>query len=1240
MLPSASLTLLLAMLSAPAGQAVPNGGFERVDAQGRVVGWSLEPCASANAAERSELHASRGRAALHLKCGPNGRPYCDAVSPRVAVEPEQRYVLTFRVHGGGNVFTHFYDAAGKPLPPTRYYGFGGRRWSLARVEFAAPKRAAKLALRFRVYPPKGEAWIDEVAIEKATPRRPRLRVPNPGFEIVDAAGASVGWAMEAGSPRNAAEAAAGQAARGRRALHLRAADPKRPYCDAISTLFPVRDSTTYTLSFDVKAPRGGRVFTHVYAEDGRSVGLRGADAGMGFSFGKGSNKWKRVVVRFTPAAGARHIRLRFRVYPPKGEAWIDNVQIDEGPATPFDPGPRFQLTLALPRGAFARGETLAPDIVCFNQGARAAGRVRATVEYSGRTLLVVEKSVDLPESEPVTLKLSFPTTLLRCGRYRVRAALLANDENAAVAERTFHLAPALKPTLRYGFYGYRIEGCPGRRFEPPGFTPANIDRGFDLLASAHMNAFASPVRYPRDTFLYFLDAALRRGVEVMPLVGGYFGARADSDADYALDAKGQKIFVHTKKDRPNLSLISPAARRAAAHAMRYALRQFDRHPAFAGHIYFGDDVAMWRGKPDIYRGPIQDYSPFALRAFKAKTGLDAPRRTAEELRRVHGVLPDDDPWLTWMKFRCQDIFAGYMAAVIAAKNEVAPFAKAGSEHGAVWRPGVGAVPSYEHKVLDLLTYYAYPAFPPYHILFCEMAFLGGRNKELWATPSAYNSIWGPQFEERTPAYERSSFFSILAGGAKAVTCCPFQTQAQWIDGHPAVWAEFRRLGELAHRYGPFLYRLRPARGRIGLLLSFSTSAYRAYDMMPDISYENTHTHAVAGAFFALLRAQLPVEIVDEEQLRAGEAKRYKAILLADVQVLPKSVYDALTSYVRAGGKVLLDERCRIAIPGAVRLKTRFDAHPDDKNLSPRDVQAAAARARRAFEGIVEPILQCDSYDLAVREFRAGDTTCLMLLNLKVEEPLTARVELPSCAAACDVFEGRRIERRATLRIRPGGGKVVLLSPQAIASVKLDAPNRAVQGEPFALRFRVLDAAGRPVRGLQPVELRIVDPAGAARDEYAGYLAAENGQLALSPRFALNDPPGRWIVVARELLTGREAVAGFTLVPALEVSVEPAGQTADAKGMRQRFELNLKNNLPRRLSVRIAPRWPKGLDVSVSGGERSLDLSPGGSRRLAVSCSTNDDFYAGPLAGRIELRLDGPYAVVEPVFFVFWPAAKP
>ena len=1232
------LLLLLSVASAFAGteaNLLPNGGFEQFDEAGACKSWQMQPGEPANTADTVTDHVRRGRRSLCLKAAGTKAHYADCLSDTFVVTPDTPYVLTFHAHAAGAVFTHFFGADDNQLSAP-YRKFSARRWGRTAHGFRTPPDAATVSVRFRTYAPGGSVWIDDVNVAEKRTRKLRLGVPNPSAEWNAARGECEGWTLAPSATGNTAEVVTDRASSGRCSLHIRS--PNRHYADVLTTRFRIAPGTPYVLSFDSTSPTGGRVFTHVLGADGEPVNVPEGDDGLHFRFEASPGGWQRHAVPFTAGTEAREIYLRFRVYSSRGEAWIDAVQIDEQDAAPFDAGEELQLRASLRHHAFVRG-TNAPvtATVLSRAEAHSPGLLVLRATRDDHLVWRGVRELEIGSAAQALGRFDIDTAHLSCGTYDLELSLAVKGRDPVLTREHLTVVPPRRPTLGFGFYGYSIAGITAQGSPRPALTRQSTDTGLALLASANMTVFNANVGAGEE-FVYFLDGLLERGIEYLPLLNLYFPCTTDDETEIALDANGGRNSVHTSPERPNLSLFSPTARQRAAQGTREALEKVSWHPAFAGRFYFGDDVAMWRGKPDIYSGPLQDYSPRVVEAFRSKTGREPPRRTKEELAAVRGVVPDDDPWVEWMRFRCRDIVGAYQAAVTEAKNDIVPSAAGGPQHGCVWWPGIGAVPSYELREVDLLTYYAYPHYAPYHLFHCALAFLGGRDKELWATPSAHNNCWGQWYGERTPEYERSSFFSILASGAKAVTFCPFQSRPQFTEGHPAVWAELRRLGRLVEEFGPLLYRLRNPRRPLGLLISLTTSAYRVHDMLPrPYPAEDTHVRSVAGTFFTLLRAHLPVELVDEETILRGDTEHLHALLLSDVQVLPRAVAQRLEGFAEAGGALFLDDRCKVDLRGAAHLGEHFGLHPAAPVAPPAAVRKLAERARTALRGTVPEIIPFDNPEISVHELEGSGVRYLFLVNLDVKRPQTARVEWPKGVVPHEILTGIDLTSSEGLRLEPGGGALVALLPGRIGQILIQAPPACAQTEVLRVTVRLRDDADRAMAGLVPLRLTFVGPAGRTRTEYGGCQVAEGGSLLCSRRFAMNDPAGRWELLARELLTNRTARTQFELGPPLAVDLTSTGGGVAGNVSAQTWDLAVVNGLSAPVEAGIELDFPQGVQLD-DGSPSVVRLKPAEGRRIKLRATVSDNFYAGPARGELRVSL-GEYVIAKPVFAVFGEPSK-
>lgn len=123
-----------------------------------------------------------------------------------------------------------------------------------------------------------------------------------------------------------------------------------------------------------------------------------------------------------------------------------------------------------------------------------------------------------------------------------------------------------------------------------------------------------------------------------------------------------------------------------------------------------------------------------------------------------------------------------------------------------------------------------------------------------------------------------------------------------------------------------------------------------------------------------------------------------------------------------------------------------------------------------------------------------------------------------------------------LNLRPGQGRLLAFTAAPVKSVRLAvAPARITAGTPLRLTVQILDAAGQPVPGAFPLELRVAlgpnNLPGLARS-----FSAESG-ASYTLNTALNDPAGKWTLTVTDGITG---LSGTTTV---EVAASPTAAQA-------------------------------------------------------------------------------------------------
>jgi hypothetical protein len=157
---------------------------------------------------------------------------------------------------------------------------------------------------------------------------------------------------------------------------------------------------------------------------------------------------------------------------------------------------------------------------------------------------------------------------------------------------------------------------------------------------------------------------------------------------------------------------------------------------------------------------------------------------------------------------------------------------------------------------------------------------------------------------------------------------------------------------------------------------------------------------------------------------------------------------------------------------------------------------------------------------------------------------TLRVARPA-KFAYDLVNGGAVplqtqKNAATLKLdfEPAGGRLIALSDQQIGSLQIGA---AQAGSTLALDFQLQDSAQKPMRGVWPMQVEILDPAGRVM-EWSGFYGVQNGVVKINYDLAPNDINGRWQISARDLAGGKSAnerlmVSGGKTLSAQQLAAE-------------------------------------------------------------------------------------------------------
>jgi len=849
------------------------------------------------------------------------------------------------------------------------------------------------------------------------------------------------------------------------------------------------------------------------------------------------NNDKSALLCQLPMLGANELSQSYVLIPAKSAA--PPIPSNAEPARVKD---LFSFRIAQPvhRQNFLRGESIPVKLVVTQE-------TKALSGPAGQVAVLAEPYPSEPQWAAPQGGSPPPKVLpFRLGKITGGIGAVLQVPTGDLAAGEYRLVASLRDQAKLGWSMtkvLRFRLCPPStyRYEIGGW-------GGDPISQAEHNLSTCILTGPKE-----MDDCLRLGMKFSLRTDVYYNiqlAQEHPEVRMKRPDGTDMPFHAADKSRPTPCLLNPLERETAVTSQRAQVKAALPYPAMSKFMYTSDDVHLYSWGC---------YCDTCKQRFKELTGRDAPQLpTAEEKKAKQGIVSEDDPWLQWNLFRCGEVYAGYNQALVKATQELVTNVKLGAVSGPMQRPLMypvaGLNPAQDQGAWTLLNYYYYPhyLFPlASNLFYSELARLGGRDKEVGTLGDCY----GPTVEQ---THLRNSFYNLLAAGNHTMQ---FFT---WPERQPEAAEELKKLGQITRRYGNlFLELKRPARP-IGLLVPFTTAIFNT---------EWPHGSAQAS-FLNLLCAHQEAEPVGEEEIIAGRARQYKAIIVADVAWLRRACYDKLVEYAKSGGTVLVDATTKVDIPGARRVDVSFAGavHYATDSADPLGISYARPevidQVRKLVTPLSPPFAKVDTPLFHLRRFQGEGATYLWAVNAysreefgflfqncqfwrgedkwigreKLKEYLrsrgayegrfTANVSIPAGNwAVYDVLAGKPLSTRPdggrvsfTVDVQRFGGTLLALYPAAVNRVEVRAA-AATAGKATEWIVRVLDANGKPVNALQPIELEVLDPKGQG-SEYSGHHVARAGVLLLTPTIAVNDLQGKWQVRATELSSGKTGSAEF------------------------------------------------------------------------------------------------------------------
>lgn len=394
--------------------------------------------------------------------------------------------------------------------------------------------------------------------------------------------------------------------------------------------------------------------------------------------------------------------------------------------------------------------------------------------------------------------------------------------------------------------------------------------------------------------------------------------------------------------------------------------------------------------------------------------------------------------------------------------------------------------------------------------------------------------------------------------------------------------QIKELAEKVYKpYGPMITNLEVAPRRVAVLSSAASIVHRAERSV--YGYANTQIYHF---YTVMAMAHVQADVVFDETIERFGLDEYDVLVLAQCDTLTETVYDHVLRFRERGGIVIADQFLRADVPGAIKfdfdftyrkkvsadaivkneIYTEWNDHlqPESAEMSKvqgitalddqKFMETYAARLKKKLAGIIDPDVDCDSPKVLFNMLKKGYVRYLVAINDNrtydervgqykavlgklLPQSTTVRIKRkgPNGLFAYDVLERKPLEVSKVgdvyefpVQMTELGGKIIALYPRELGSLEIRTAKTIERGATSVIRISMRDDGGAPLSGLQPLEVKITDAAG-ARSEFSGYYCASDGVLDIDFIAALNDKPARWTVSVVDLTAGLTAQSEFEVV---------------------------------------------------------------------------------------------------------------
>ena len=775
------------------------------------------------------------------------------------------------------------------------------------------------------------------------------------------------------------------------------------------------------------------------------------------------------------------------------------IAIKLPPSDVVDSHTPYRLEVSLADAIAGGAAELSVEVQDQGSGAAAQGPIRGKLRIPPSTTRGLG---------PV--KLFVDASSLADGEYTGKVVLRSGGHTAEKAIAFFRMAENRPDHRALGIYAMDIPALPA------------LDASLGKLKEMGITILAPHAFGLRGANLRLMDRAARLGLRVQPAL--HLWRREDRhgpEADFVIDSAG--------KTHKQGCLNRPSTRKRLAEIMGAFLREHLSHPAFSGTIYTGDDCFL----PGTFRegkAHVSCYCDYCRRDFREATDLEAPP-TATPTGAIVGT---GDPWLRWMRYRCETSYGGFIKALEAMKDRIAPEVRIGLAHGAPDNPFVTVSTGLYAPLTqqtDVVSSYCYPFLrSPVSDLIChyEIGRMGNRDKPVWMLGifSADNTV--------VPGWQvRLNYWNMLAAGYQRLAFFSwYQFWPRYSDKRYRGRARLVEAVDALSRCGAHKDWILPAaqhwtrpRAPFAMLYSFTTEAF---DVSPN-HRGNRHSKRLCELYRLALRHQLPMDVICEEEVRNGILDEYEAVCLHDVRRMPDDVHRIVGKYAKLGERVLVAPDYRYT-----------DAWHPNASVQIEGALAMAPETMIAVLGdrVGRPVT-VSGRDIIVRRFESSDLEYYVFVNtytdrywglyysyrdaaanhekaaLVRDEPASAEVQFAAGGRwLFDMYTGEpagKTDDPMTLSLEPSWGRALVSLPTPSAALKCTVPRSAKQGDTVAARLEMLGPDGKRLKGTFAARITAQSPSGQT-SRYSDFISIHGGLGEFSLPLGVNAELGRWVIV--------------------------------------------------------------------------------------------------------------------------------